>query len=68
VKVGDLVRLRVNGSYGIITARCNRHVLNTNTECKYTVLWNPPIRYKNRRSSGRIWYENELEVISELVV
>ena len=63
MKVGDLIRLRVDGSYGIITAKYNSYVWGTG--CQYTVLWNPPSRYKGRRNGGVIWYENELEVISE---
>mgnify|MGYP003145522808 CR=1 FL=1 len=64
MKVGDLVRLRVGDSYGIITARYT--TLKRDSEWQYFVLWNPPRRYKNRRSGGRIWHKNELEVISEV--
>ena len=63
MKVGDLVRLRAGGSYGIIIAKHNNPEWNAGWE--YTVLWNAPNRYQDRRNGGRIWYENELEVVSE---
>jgi len=64
MKVGDLIKLRVDGSYGIITARHNTS--KQGAEWQYVVLWNPPSRYKYRRNGGRIWHKNELEVIDEV--